>query len=130
MIFSAIQLTALPLVSIFSPLKEVQDAARIPTVIGAALQLINGVVFVGEGIQQGNQSFGSLAISTIIATAGLLTSLSLFGKNLVGVWCSLGVFFLLRLTGILRHHFINGPFTKNRREKYKKLYERSEFEVS
>jgi len=48
----ALQLLCLPLLSLFSPLKEVQQAARLPSVVAAALQLINGVVFIGEGIQQ------------------------------------------------------------------------------
>ena len=34
---------------VFSPLPEVQEAARLPSIIGAVLQIINGVVFIGEG---------------------------------------------------------------------------------
>jgi len=104
------QLLALPLLSVFSPLKEVQTAARLPSIIGAALQIINGVVFVGEGIQQGNQAFVDLAITTTIATVGMLTSLRLFGSTLAGVWGSFAVFNGIRLLGVARHHFLSGPF--------------------
>ena len=43
-----IQLSSLPLLSVFSPLKEVQEQARGPAIIGAVLQIINGVVFIGK----------------------------------------------------------------------------------
>jgi CBS domain containing-hemolysin-like protein len=80
-----------------------------PAIVGALLQSINGVVFIGEGIQQGNQYFGSLAISTTVATIGMLISLKLFGQTLFGVWASFGIFNLIRLVGVLQHHFITGP---------------------
>ena len=69
------------------------------------------VCMIGEGIQQGNQCFGSLALSTIVATTGMLTSLHFFGKSLLGVWGSLGVFNVLRLVGVLRHHYVDGPLS-------------------
>ena len=73
---------------------------------------MNGVVFIGEGIQTGNQAFTSLAVTTGIATAGMLTSLKYFGNSLPGVWGSFAVFNGIRLIGVLRHHFISGPFAK------------------
>jgi MATE family multidrug resistance protein len=106
---SIVQILALPMLKIFSPLPDVQDAARLPSVIGAALQIINGVVFIGEGIQQGNQGFNSLAVVTIIASLGMVTSLKLFGSSLTGVWGSFAAFNLIRLAGVLRHHYISGP---------------------
>jgi len=104
------QLACLPLLNSFSPLKEVQVAARLPSIIGALLQTINGVVFIGEGIQQGNQAFTSLALVTALATGGMLTSLKLYGGTLAGVWGSFAVFNGIRLVGVLRHHFFSGPF--------------------
>ena len=56
-------------------LPDVQQAARLPSIIGALLQILNGVVFVGEGIQQGNQAFVSLAVTTAVASLGMLGSL-------------------------------------------------------
>lgn len=104
------QLLCLPLLKVFTPVKEVQDAARLPAIIGAGLQILNGVLFIGEGIQQGNQYFTSLAVCTSIATSGMLLSLKYFGNTLAGVWGSFAVFNTIRLLGILRHHYIDGPF--------------------
>ena len=110
----ACQVGALPLLKAFSPLPEVQEAARIPSIIGATLQVINGVVFVGEGIQQGNQYFGSLAACTAVAATGMITFLKYYGNSLVGVWGSFAVFNLIRLSGVLFHHFYNGPLAPNK----------------
>jgi Na+-driven multidrug efflux pump len=71
----SMQLACMPLLKLFSPLPNVQDAARIPSIVGACLQVINGAVFIGEGIQMGNQHFGSLALVTAAAAAGMLTFL-------------------------------------------------------
>lgn len=47
-VLGVLQLLALPLLVLFSPLPEVQEAARVPAIIGAVLQISNGVGFVGE----------------------------------------------------------------------------------
>ena len=75
------------------------------------LQIINGVVFIGEGVQQGNGSFLSLAFCTILATGGMMTSMHYLGNSLLGVWASFGIFNLIRLAGVLRHHFLSGPLS-------------------
>jgi Na+-driven multidrug efflux pump len=103
------QLSLLPLLKVFTPLVEIQREARIPSIIGSLLQVLNGVVFIGEGIQQANQRFLSLAFVTILSTFGMLTSLHFFGNTLVGVWGSYGVFNFIRLLGVLRHHYLSGP---------------------
>ena len=46
----AAQLAALPMLHLFAPSAEVRAAAVVPSVIGAFLQLINGVTFIGEGV--------------------------------------------------------------------------------
>ena len=38
-----------------------QRAAVVPSILGAILQLINGITFIGEGVMVGTQSFGPLA---------------------------------------------------------------------
>ena len=106
---SLCQLSALPLLKVFSPLPAVQEAARLPSMIGAALQIINGVVFIGEGIQQGTGGFSSLAVATVVASLGMLASLRLMGNSLAGVWASFAAFNLIRLVGVLRYHFFTGP---------------------
>lgn len=108
-ILSVCQLCALPAVSAFSNIPEVQKAARMPVIISAGLQLMNGVVFTGEGIQQGNQYFSHLAFSTILASMAMLLFLRQFGQSLVGVWCSLIVLYGLRLVAVMMHHFFLGP---------------------
>jgi len=74
----AAQLACLPLLNSFSPLPEVQKAARLPSIIGAILQTINGVVFIGEGIQQGNQAFGCKLFFFYIYSPHHLSSFSQF----------------------------------------------------
>jgi len=74
------------------------------------------VVFAGEGIQQGNQHFLSLAITTTLAAVGMIISLQLQGQTLVGVWCSLTIFYAIRLLSVLRHHFISGPLSASKLE--------------
>lgn len=113
-VLAGVQLLSLPLLAVFSPLPEVQRAARLPSMIGAVLQIINGVVFVGEGIQSGNQYFGHLAACTAVATGGMLLSLKTFGSSLAGVWGSFAVFNLIRLTGVLIHHFRVGPLAPHK----------------
>eukprot|EP01036_Dinobryon_divergens_P030210 gene30210-39416_t len=88
-LLGSLQLLCLPLLNVFSPLQEVQSAARLPSIIGALLQLINA-----------------------IATVGMLTSLHFLGSSLAGVWGSFAAFNLIRLSGVLRHHFFAGPLAK------------------
>lgn len=111
-VLGVLQIACLPLLSVFSPIPEVQLAARLPSIIGAALQLLNGIVFIGEGIQQGNQYFTQLAAISAVAAAGMLTSLRIFGGTLSGVWGSFAVFNFIRLFGVLYHHFYDGPLSR------------------
>jgi MATE family multidrug resistance protein len=110
------QLAFLPLLAVFSPLPEVQKAAVVPSLIGAALQSINGLVFIGEGIMQGTGSFKYLAGSTLVATAGMLLSLDALAKpvaagglGLNGVWACFFVFNAIRLAAVALFHFRLGP---------------------
>lgn len=47
-ILGAIQIGVLPIIKAFSPLEEVQEAAKIPSIIASILQIINGMVFIGK----------------------------------------------------------------------------------
>lgn len=109
-----LQMLGLPLLKVFTSLPDVQSAAMIPSIIGASLQLISGVVFCGEGIMQGHQAFGRLALNTAAASAGLLTCLHFFGSSLTGVWCSFWVFNGIRLVFALQHHWVAGPLAPAR----------------
>mmetsp|Transcript_7692 Transcript_7692/g.13003 ORF Transcript_7692/g.13003 Transcript_7692/m.13003 type:complete len:513 (-) Transcript_7692:228-1766(-) len=110
-----LQLLSLPLLNVFSPLPDVQSAARIPTMIGALLQTLNCLIWTGEGIQQGNEDFLSLAAATAMGTGAMLISLRFFGDTLVGVWGSFGLLATFRLLGTLNHHFFAGPFARRNR---------------
>jgi len=112
----AAQLASLPLLGTFSPLPEVHAAARTPSIIGALLQSINGLVFIGEGVMQGTGSFLPLAASNAVATLGMLASLrylarpvSQGGFALNGVWLSFFTFNAIRLAFVALFYFRTGP---------------------
>jgi multidrug resistance protein, MATE family len=44
-----LQILLLPLIRNATPLQEVRDAAKVPAIIASVLQIINGLVFIGEG---------------------------------------------------------------------------------
>jgi putative MATE family efflux protein len=104
-----IQLMMLPLLAGLAPTPEVSKAARVPSIIASVMQIMNGVMFVGEGIQTGNQAFTSLALCTAVGSLAMITCLRSLGNSLVGVWIGYSVFTVIRLMGVLRHHFLTGP---------------------
>lgn len=104
------QLATLPLLSIFTPLQDVQAAARTPALLCSMLHALSGMVFVGEGIMQGNQAFEELAVSTATATGLMLIALHFFGGTLNGVWCSFFVFNSARLVGMAKWWFVDSDF--------------------
>lgn len=109
----SLQILLLPVMFKTTPLQEVRDAAKLPAIIASILQIINGLVFIGEGIMIGTGSFLQLSISTLIATAGCLWALWFFPPRvgLTGVWLGFGVFNMLRLVGVYIHQRINGPLS-------------------
>ena len=50
-LLGVLQLLAIPVLSLFSPLPEVQEAAKLPSMIGAALQIVNGIGFGGKDLE-------------------------------------------------------------------------------
>lgn len=108
-----LQIAVLPLVSKVTPLQEVREAARIPSYLASIYQIINGLVFIGEGVMVGTGSFLQLSLSTVVATTGCLWALKTFPPlyGLKGVWFSFGVFNVLRLGGVAIHQFFNGPLS-------------------
>ena len=93
----ALQLLGLPLLGLFTPIEEVRKAARVPSVIGAALQIINGVVFVGEGVMVASGAFGKLASGQVYSTVLFLLALKLAPATLNSVWLCFWVFNTVRL---------------------------------
>ena len=116
-----VQLLALPLIRQTTPLQEVRDAARVPSILASVFQIMNGLVFIGEGVMIGTNSFLELSLNTVVATAGCLWALRAFPPvyGISGVWMSFGVFNVLRLIGVYLHQRIYGPLSP-RRLKYEK----------
>lgn len=118
-LLGSLQLILLPAIQQSTPLQSVRDAARTPAVLASVYQIINGMVFIGEGVMVGSGSFLQLSLSTVIATAGCLWALRAFPPifGLTGVWMGFGVFNTLRLLGVLLHQKVTGPLApKNIKE--------------
>ena len=112
----SMQIFLLPAIRKATPIQEVRDAAKAPALIGSVLQIINGLVFIGEGVMVGTGSFLQLSFSTMAATAGCLWALSFFPPKfgLTGVWLGFGVFNFIRLAGVWIHQTQNGPLSKRK----------------
>jgi putative MATE family efflux protein len=110
-LFGALQLALVPAIQRSSPLPAVREAARIPAILASVFQVMNGLVFIGEGVMIGTGNFLQLSINTVAATAGCLWALGRFPPRygLTGVWFGFGVFNSLRLLGVAVHQFYNGP---------------------
>lgn len=110
----AFQIMLLPILHKFTPLVEVQIAARSPSYIASILQIINGLVFIGEGVMIGCGNFFTLSMSTAVATLGILIALRYLPAKfgLAGVWMGFGVFNILRLCGVIYHQRRSGPLAK------------------
>lgn len=100
-----LQLGLLPLITKSTPLQEVRDAALMPSILASVFQVMNGLVFIGEGVMVGCGNFLQLSLSTIVATAACLQALRTFPAmyGVTGVWMSFGVFNSLRLAGVYIH---------------------------
>lgn len=117
----ALQILILPMIHKFTPLKEVQEAARLPSYIASFLQIINGLVFIGEGVMIGCGNFLTLSFSTVVATCGILTALRVFPQKfgVAGVWMGFGVFNALRLLGVIVHQTQIAPIANKNLDKTK-----------
>jgi Na+-driven multidrug efflux pump len=106
-LLGGLQIAALPVIMKTTPVVDVRTAAHAPVILASVLQLINGLVFIGEGVMSGCGDFFYLAISTIIATGGALAALAVFPQKygVTGVWMGFAVFNTLRLAGVAIHQF-------------------------
>ena len=115
----AAQIIIFPLLLKSSPLEEVREAARIPSYLASVYQLINGLVFIGEGVMVGTGSFLQLSLNTLVATVATLQALKTLPPKfgITGVWMSFGVFNIIRLAGVWIHQAYNGPLAPKNLEK-------------
>jgi multidrug resistance protein, MATE family len=113
-VLGGMQLLLLPVIRQASPLQEVRDAARLPCILASVFQIMNGMVFIGEGVMVGTGNFMQLSVSTAIATVGCLWALRTFPPiyGLAGVWIGFGVFNILRLMGVFVNQLFLGPLAK------------------
>lgn len=109
-----LQVLLLPYLQKATPIEAVRKAARSPAILGSFYQVINGLVFIGEGVMIGTGSFLQLSLSTLVATLATLIALNTLPAvyGLTGVWMSFGVFNTLRLLGVWIHQKVNGPLAK------------------
>eukprot|EP00747_Dinoflagellata_sp_TGD_P014287 gnl/TRDRNA2_/TRDRNA2_123318_c0_seq1.p1 gnl/TRDRNA2_/TRDRNA2_123318_c0~~gnl/TRDRNA2_/TRDRNA2_123318_c0_seq1.p1 ORF type:complete len:696 (-),score=48.38 gnl/TRDRNA2_/TRDRNA2_123318_c0_seq1:241-2205(-) len=113
-VMGCIQLLAVPLLRVFTPLPEVRSAAVLPSIIAAVLQLINGVTVIGENIMIGTQSFGVLALGQVLATATIIVGLHFAPATLAAVWFCFLLSTGVRFLNVMLHHFVNGPLAQRR----------------
>jgi Na+-driven multidrug efflux pump len=108
------QLAFFPLIRNTAPTVHVGDAAFVPSIFGSLIQMISGLVYIGEGILAGTGGAFQLSANTVVATTGCIWALQAFpsryGVN--GVWMSMAVFTLLRLAGVWVHHQLYGPLAR------------------
>mmetsp|Transcript_3816 Transcript_3816/g.4363 ORF Transcript_3816/g.4363 Transcript_3816/m.4363 type:complete len:562 (+) Transcript_3816:173-1858(+) len=110
------QMAALPfLVPLFTTLPEVREAIKVPALISAFIQFVNGPLFVGEGVMVGTGKFKALSSCTIIGASVMIASiLSPLGKTLNGVLISLAAFNFIQAFTMVWHHLKLGPFSGKR----------------
>jgi Na+-driven multidrug efflux pump len=112
----ALQIVLLPFILKSTPLQEVRDAARLPAYVASVLQIINGAVFIGEGVMVGTGSFLFLSISTAFASVGCVAALKLLTPRfgLAGIWMGFAVFNSVRLIFVWLHLHVLGPFAREK----------------
>lgn len=138
-VLGGLQVLVLPWIQKATPMEDVRAAARAPAILASILQVINGLVFIGEGVMSGCGDFMFLAVSTIVATVGCVAALQVFPKEhgVLGVWMGFAVvskdrwmrvawhaangysnlssvispfqFNILRLSGVAIHQFYASP---------------------
>ena len=112
-----IQILLIPVLQMATPIEAVRKAARTPAFLASVYQIMNGLVFIGEGVMVGCGNFLHLSLSTVVATTATLFALYTLPTwyGLTGVWMSFGVFNSLRLIGVWLHQRLTGPLAKDLR---------------
>jgi Na+-driven multidrug efflux pump len=98
---SIIQFSFLPGILKSSPLVEVRDAARVPTLISISMQAINAIVSIGEGTMMGYGGYVWMSVNIVTASLGYVTTLRFLPQKfgLEGVWMCMATFTAIRMTG-------------------------------
>jgi len=103
LVVSMFQFTFLPGILKSSPLVEVRDAARIPTLISISMQAFNAIVNIGEGTMMGYGGFEWMSVTIVLASLGYVTTLQFLPQTfgLTGVWMCMATFTAIRMVGSL-----------------------------
>lgn len=102
-------LAAGPIVpTLFTDSDAVAAAAAEPLRDVAAMQLVNSLVFVGDGVLLGSADFAFLPVGMAAATALYAPSLLAMGGTLPGVWTAVGLLQVGRFAGFFVR-FQSGP---------------------
>ena len=112
----SLQLLLLPIILKSTPLQEVRDAARMPAYIASFLQIINGLVFIGEGVMTGCGDFLQLSLCTAIASVLCLATINSLSERLglTAIWIGFGVFNGSRLIYVWLHQYLFSPLAPHR----------------
>lgn len=108
-LLAGLQILSIYTIGWFTKLPHVHEKIIQPLLIGAGMQFLHAIVWIGEGIQQGTEDFQSLAIATIVGSIGMMSMIYWKGYSISNIWLSFGVLGMVRLCGVLYHHFIAGP---------------------
>ena len=109
---AALQVAALPLLALFSTVPAVREAAVAPAAVASVMQVINGVVFVGEGIMIGSRSYATLAMQTALGAVAMVCGLCLsatLGGGVIGIWLAILVFNVVQLAGVVAFVYFAAP---------------------
>jgi MATE family multidrug resistance protein len=108
-LLAGLQILSLYTIGWFTKLPDVHQKIVEPLMIGAGMQFLHAIVWIGEGIQQGTEDFQSLALATIVGSIGMMSMIYWKGYSLNNIWLSFGILGMVRLFGVLYHHFVAGP---------------------
>jgi len=110
----SLQIVLLPFIMKSTPLQEVRNAARLPALLASVLQIINGLVFIGEGVMVGCGDFFFLSLSTALASVGCVAAIKATSPTygLTGVWIGFAFFNGIRLLCVFLHQAYTGPLAR------------------
>uniref|UniRef100_A0A7S4BZK7 Protein RFT1 homolog n=1 Tax=Chrysotila carterae TaxID=13221 RepID=A0A7S4BZK7_CHRCT len=109
------QLLLIPHITpLFSTLPQIQRAVVAPCRTSALVQVLNGIIFAGEGVLMGVGGFGFLAGLTSVGVLAMVCGLMLPNCGLNGILLSLGAFHVVQAAGVLYHHLRLGPLAVRR----------------
>lgn len=113
-ILGIVQMAALPFITpMFTTIPEVREAIKVPALMSAFIQFVNGPLFVGEGVMVGMGKFKEMTLCTLLGASVMVASiLSPLGRTLNGVLLSLAAFNSIQAIAMVWHHLKMGPFSK------------------